>query len=264
MSLSRLALRLAAFEALRPSANVVSDGPWPTLAGNRVWDSRLNTIAEQVEAAENLDELEDRPLVLLFTEDTDFEAYPPFHFPPEKTFVHLVAEIALATRGPVEVDVPFDPENPEAPKTMTVGAVVTPVTDRTREALLDVLEHQVVTAVAGLPSWLLMEIHHIRSVPMRAADKSTVLAARTIVLRCRVVTTARLQPPAPDTTGLALLPNPLRRVATTLLPTGSTGAAECLRIAALLQQPTAPPLLQTIAYTATMGGQPAVAPPPPP
>ena len=48
MSLSRLALRLAAVEALCPSS-LAETGPYPTWAGNEVFDSRITPIADASE-----------------------------------------------------------------------------------------------------------------------------------------------------------------------------------------------------------------------
>src|SRR6266704_771204 len=51
MSLARTALRLATLEALRPTASIASDGPWPTIARKAVFDSRIDLLEAQIRFA---------------------------------------------------------------------------------------------------------------------------------------------------------------------------------------------------------------------
>ena len=46
MALYRTALRLATLESLRPTALLKTQGPWPTLAADRVFDSRLDPLLD--------------------------------------------------------------------------------------------------------------------------------------------------------------------------------------------------------------------------
>ena len=68
MALARLALRLAAIEALLPSA-VAATGPYPTVAGAQVYDSRLDPIADPDAWEAFLTEVEGNPIVIVYTEE---------------------------------------------------------------------------------------------------------------------------------------------------------------------------------------------------
>lgn len=237
MSLSRIALRLAAYEALNPFATITT-GPWPTHAGNRVYDSRIDPVEAPDAVEKLLSQIEGKPIVTLYTEEQESEPYAGAEYPIDKEIVVLVAELMIAARGTIEVQ---DAQG----SVQTFGAITSPATDREREVLLDILEHQVREALAveslasagALYRGVVMEAHHIHSVPQRGADHVTRLAARTVKFRLRVHTTLRaFAPSSPPATGLALLPEPLLSVALALAP-GSTGAAVCASIAQLIGQP---------------------------
>jgi hypothetical protein len=53
MGLYRTALRLATIESLRPASLLDTQGPWPTLAGPRVYDSRIDPIEDLKPGLEN-------------------------------------------------------------------------------------------------------------------------------------------------------------------------------------------------------------------
>lgn len=232
---SCLALRLAAVEALCPSA-LIATGPMPTLAGNLVYDSRIDLIAgaaspEEITAA--LERLENRPLVVLYTEEVKWSAYSSGGHADMMT-VDLVAEVMLAATG-VIVQQGADGSVEQ------IGTLEAPATDRAREADIDMLAWQVESLLdirLMLPSQHLLPLVQMKridgdSVPQRAADRSIRLGART--LRFRVQVKKERWP-----TAAGLLPEPLASVAAAL-PAGSSGRQICDRLAALTAGPPPPP-----------------------
>lgn len=242
MSLSRLALRLAAVEALNPSA-LADSGPWPTIAGNEVYEERLDLLA-QSETQEDLDAalagLENRPVVVVYTEDHATGPYGSVKYPAEENIVTLCVELSIGAQGTVIF------RNAQG-ALIDVGTVDAPVTDREQAALLDVLEEQVrflfdsrrLAPSASLFRKVAMEIRSIDSDPMRAADRTLRLSTRTLKFRVKVKTVAWPDPGSALLTGLAALPEPLYSVATGLAP-DSSGAKLCATLAASM--PGATPL----------------------
>jgi hypothetical protein len=230
MSLARLALRLAAFEALCPSV-LAASGPWPTIAGNLVYDSRIDLIEGDEKA---IAELEGKPLAVVYTERDDQTPYGEgVKYPAQEQVIHLTVEIMIAAAAQVEYV-------NAAGATSSFGALAAPITDRQHEAMLDLLEAQVRRALGkrayedALPSSTLynrvaMEIRHIESLPQRSADRATRIAARTIIFAVKVRTEKwplNLGAGQTAPTGFALLPEPLATVANGL-DSGSTGYALC-------------------------------------
>jgi len=179
MSLHRLALRLAAVEALNPSATVAS-GPWPTIAGGRVFDSRQAALDE-------LTDFEVRPVLVVYTEEESSDAYAGAPYNADEHMVDLVVEAIMAVKGSVEIE--------QADGGMvTVGTVDTPVSDPQHEALLDWLEAGVrrafdrtlVPAASALLYRVGMEVRSITSAPLRTEGKSVRLAARTVTFKMKV------------------------------------------------------------------------------
>ncbi len=257
MSLSRLALRLTAVEALRPYAALVSGGPWPTLAGREVTDTPIDPIEAVDDYNALMDRIEGKAVVSVYTEEHTAEPYQPATFPPEQVVVTLVFEILIATRGVLKV---IGADGTEK----DLGDVVAAVTDRQREATLDVLESQIVQALAVGPSGDLfrkirMEVHRLHSVPQRGDDKTLRLAARTLKLTVKVKN--ERWPAfgvAPPPVGLDLLPEPLRTVGKALDP-ASSGGALCLELAALIAQPAPRVPLAGITLAINVGGEPLAA-----
>ena len=236
MSLSRLALRLAAIEALAPSATA-SAGPWPTLAGRNVFEERIDLIA-QAETAEDLAgalaELENKPVIVVYTEDHHALPYGAAKYPPDENVVTLAIEISLGATGMVPI---FDAEG----RAVEFGALDAPVTDRQQAAILDMLEDQVrrlFDSRQAMPSAALFcsiaqEIRSIHSDPQRAGDRTLRLALRTIKFHCKVAGVAWPAPGAAPAIGLAALPEPLRTVALAL-PAGSDSRALCESLAPMI------------------------------
>lgn len=260
MSLSRLALRLAAVEALCPAA-LIGTGPYPTVAGPRVDDSRIDLIAaaeSPEELAQALSALEDKPLLVVYTEEQQTAPYGDgqFKYPAEENIVTLVIEAMIAGSGVMQIEMPDG-------TTQSVGTFEAPVTDRQHEAMLDLLEAQVryiLTPKNRAPSATLynkvaMETRTIHSDPQRASDRTLRLASRTIKFHVKVKGEIWPQVPAsPAPTGLDMLPDPLKCVAKGLL-SGSSGASLCATIAASIAgAPALPPPLQGVDMYLNLNG----------
>jgi hypothetical protein len=243
MSFSRLALRLAAVEALCPAAALPA-GPFPTVAGPRVYDSRIDLIQanESPEAlAAALAAIENKPLVSVYTEEQRTEPYGTVKYSASENVVTLVIEAMIAASGVTEVTLPDG-------TTQEVGTIEAPVTSREHEALLDVLEGQVRFLLsarrnempapsAELYRKVAMEVRSIESQPLRAADRTLRLAARTIKFEVKIPGESW---PSPTATGLDRFPEPLAMVAKAL-PAGSSGAALVTSLAPMPpEQPAVP------------------------
>ena len=240
MSLARMALRLAAYEALNPYPTMQT-GPWPTIAGKNVFDSRVDLLQED-DKPDIAAELEGKPLLIVYTEEDIATPYQGGRKVPDEQVVHLVVEAMIAARG--EVDVPL----PDG-TTATVGTIEAPISDRQHEAMLDLLEALVrrlldtrnLAPSSALYGQVALETRGIQSFPQRGSDRVTRMAARTIKFEVKVrpdTWPPFLANPAP--TGLAMLPQPLQAVALGL-PAGSSGLAVCQQTAASLQPPMPQP-----------------------
>jgi hypothetical protein len=122
----RLALRVATVGALLNGGNQ----PYPTLAGEFVFDSVLDDIADVVAKRR-------KPVILVRT-DEDQKTYPPDSFSPNGRICCIYIEISVLTsvtdaQGNLKLD--------------------WPQTDSTMEAMLDILEHQVWYALYGWGDW---------------------------------------------------------------------------------------------------------------
>lgn len=227
MSLSRLALRLAAYEALCPYASRSASpaGPWPTIAGANIYDSRLDPVSASDDWESFLASIEGKPIVMLYTEEQETTPVDG-EYPADKEIVDLVAELMIAGIGSVEVELPSG-------GTTTIGALSAPITDPQHEALLDLLEAQACAMLdpQGMlaPAAFLKiarEMHRIHSVPQRDARLSVRLAARTVRFSLRVTATQWPPPLAAGVTapiGLAALPQPLQAVAKLINPASPAG-----------------------------------------
>lgn len=208
MSLSRLALRLAAVEALCPAASLVS-GRYPTLAGSRVYDSRMDAIDALAEDQQG------HPIIVVYTEQSRAVPYAGGKLGSKEHFVDLVIEAGIAVACTIKTIAADGTETEQ-------GDIDFPVTDRQTEAALDLHEamiRRVFDKRAANPDSLFfkvaMDVQSIESDPLRDADKTTRLALRTIRLECKVKAEAWPEPSlAPVAlTELDRLPEPLRSVA---------------------------------------------------
>jgi hypothetical protein len=253
---SRLALRLAAIEALNPSATGAA-GPWPTVAGPRVYDSRIDPIALATSDADYekaLDALENKPLISVYTEDCHDQPQGTDMIWPGNQTVTLVLELMIAARGTIEAEI----TNADGTAgVQTIGALVAPATSQQHEALLDTLEGQcrrLLSLRENRPSGaafrlVAMGCQIITSDPQRDGHRTQRLALRTVKFHLRVHTD--------DFTATTLaqpLPWPLSKVATMFAP-GSSGAATCALVAAAAAlPPVAPVPLDGIAISAPLNG----------
>lgn len=200
--LAREFLRLTALEALRPSALLASNGPWPTLAGAYVSDSRIDPI-------DDLNAEEKRPLIGVFTEGTSLskiaQAGPTFY----KGEVDLVLEISVVANFSVEGEVIVDYAD----------------TDASVEATLGVLEEQIYHALHFGPSGALFrqmvklpfdEWHS--TIKHRSGEESIRLAARTIRARIRVKESCYDPAPVAPPADFDRLPASLKAIAAQLGP----------------------------------------------
>lgn len=245
MSVSRLALRLAVVEALMPHTALVS-GLYPTIAGRRVYDSRMDALDDaEIERAE--------PIAVVYTETQRDETKPGAKTPASIPIITLVIEILVASAGQMVVTTPDGTEE-------TIDTLAIVQADRQQEALLDLLEAQVRRALdphsteqsSALFRRTVVEVRDIESTPLRDAERTVRLAQRTLTFTLRVRETTW---PAPDSiaTGLEGLPEPLRTVALAL-PAGSSARLMCEAMAPLVAAPTPLTPLETIAIYAAVDG----------
>ncbi len=127
MALYRTALRLATLESLRPTALLKTQGPWPTLAADRVFDSRLDPLLD-------LTKDQHKAVIVVYT-DEDL-GYGSQHRggPPFRREVDLIFEISQIASAPSEAD----------PSVYIAGI---PQTDAELEAELDRIETEIYFAL---------------------------------------------------------------------------------------------------------------------
>jgi hypothetical protein len=241
--LSRLALRLATVEALAPTARVLANaGPWPTLAQNRVFDSRDMPI-------DDLTPGDARPVICVYTEDDDGNAGQTRGGPPFLMTVDLIFEISL----PLKV---VEGNNP------TVFVVSDPITTPQLEAGLDFLSAQIFFVLLYADAGAIWRnvcgrrVHNPRSTVHRTSEEGVRLARRTMTWKVEIEGDRYDPAPATTPTGLAILPHPLRDVAAAL-PSGGYGA----RIVAGLIAETTAPVMPDAVPLDTVGLNVTVEPP---
>lgn len=222
MSLARLALRLATVEALCPTASLLADGPWPTLAKKHVFDLRIDPI-------EDLKIGEDCPIICVYTEHDDGKAGQMRGGPPFLLTIDLVFEFSVIVRVAEEAE-------------PNVFAAAYPFTDPELETSLDLLEAQIKFILLYAPAgeiWRKVSrsrVHNPRSAVHRTSEEGARLARRTMTWKVEVEDDEFNPDPTAILTGFAILPRPLRGVAE-MLPKGSYGRKV---IAGLVNEPTAP------------------------
>lgn len=255
--LSRLALRIAAIEALAPSDAVELGLPMPTIAGNRVYDSRQSPI-------DSAADIEGKPIVIVYTEAQDFKPYPSGSTRADDTHVTLIIELMIASRGIVTIGLPDG-------TTQDVGTLDTPMMEGPQEALLDLLEAMVRrrldTRADASPEGLRFRniaagFKSIESVPARDDSRTVRMAARTLSFQAKIPMDrwpdATLSPVT--VTGLDALPEPLRSLAKSL-PASSPHLATCQAIASAIADPADLTPLQQIGITADINRSSPQTPP---
>jgi hypothetical protein len=227
MSLSRLALRLTAMEAARPTAALAA-GPFPTLAGKLVFDSRLDPI-------EDLNPAEQQPVVTVYTEDDAGTGGQARGGPPFKRMVDLCFEIAVVVST--------------RPRGADAYQAFYPETDAELEASLDLLEAQIRFALFYGPTGALWrqltgrKVPEIHSLPHHTAEERIRLARRTVRMKVQLPDDDYDPAPGAAPTGNARLPEPLRGVIAQLsqtcygavLAAGLSAAAPVMPVATPLQ-----------------------------
>ena len=229
--LSRLALRLAAMEALAPSS-LLETGGGMTLVGRHVYDSRQMLI-------DGLDEtLENQPVICVYTEEVEGLPYMGNKIALELFSVSLVVEMTIVSKSTIGVQ---DAEHNFA----TIGEINVPLMESVHEGILDVLEAQVMRRLVlkadcddakQLFHSIAIEVVALQSYPLRDNARSARLAGRTLSIKCRILPDdwpeASLTPVVRE--GFDLLPNPLQKVAR-FLPEQSSGYQLCKEIVPLIQ-----------------------------
>jgi hypothetical protein len=211
MAFYRTALRLATIESLRPAALLNTQGPWPTLAGARVFDTRLDPF----------DDIGPKPkaAIAVYTEADPGYAGQRRGGPPYRREVDLVFEISQIAKAQSDSD----------PSVYVAGV---PLTDPELEAELDRIETEISLALMfntnGItirhggetkPLWRALTgrmVTEPRSMPHRTSEESERLAMRTVTWKTQVPDDLFEIPPPADVTGLDRLPEPLRAVAKAL------------------------------------------------
>lgn len=239
MMLSRTALRLAVVEVLSPYAENASGATaWPTFAGPAVFDTQISPTALA-------DVDKPGPLIVVYTDETSLKA--------DGTDVTLASSstkqrVTLAFEIQVPVSVPTDAGG----AVLTVGP-----TDAGAEALLDLLEEQILQRIAdgrmnGPLVDILAEIVEVDSQPYRDPDTETRLSARRLELICSVKRGERWPSGvAVDADPLAWLPAPFSKVAA-LLPLGSYGRKVATMLGGLIGQPALFPALDELRLAANL------------
>ncbi len=168
MSLSRLAMRLAAVQALRGR----------TLAGERVFDSVIDPIRLTTEQGR-------QPLVIVTTDQHE-ASVSGRDLCGGTQQCSLVIEVAIADAAQVPAQ---DGQGAET-------SIEVPHTDEGMELMLDLLEHQVsVTLAQGTHAWSDIWMGFVPSVASRisrrgaSSDNGLRFAARQIILVCDLINT---------------------------------------------------------------------------
>jgi hypothetical protein len=200
--LSVLALRLAAIEALRPTACVLSDVGWPTLARTQVLDSRLDPIDDLAPATA-------QPVIAVYTQEADGLAGEKRGGPPFLVTVDLVFEFSVVVMVPDDADPGvYVPANPQ--------------TDAELEAALDLVEAQIFFCLLYGPTGQLWRnicgrrVHAPRSVPHRTSEEGVRLARRTMTWKTEVAEDCFDPAPLTAPSGFEIFPEPLRSLALAL------------------------------------------------
>lgn len=234
MSLAALALRLAAVEALCPTAALAADpiGPFPTVAGARVGDTYGRPIDRMGEAGR-------LPLISVFTEDAngrprgDGDAASPYF---ETTT--LVVEIEVNELDGSDTD-------------------MVPATSADAEALLDLMAAQVYRALAFGPTGVLFrqvrrQIVSIRRTPLRDPIDGIRFARKTLAIEV-----AHDGDDWSDVlAGTATLPQPLATVAAGL-PAGSYGTGIIAALGPMVAPASSPEALEEIRIGLSIAALPA-------
>jgi hypothetical protein len=171
MSLARLMLRSLAIAAIQKQTDDTLD---PTMAGDRVYDSRLDPI-------EFTADVKELPAVIVYTDDDDSEIINRGTGDgPRRRTVDLRVEILLGT---------FSIELVDGANALSYSL---PTTDAELEAKLDMFEQQVKWALGALPGRAysaafanyVVRVEKISSMVRRDDNGNNKLAARHLIYTC--------------------------------------------------------------------------------
>ena len=213
MSLARTALRLAVIEALKADATVTA------LCQDRIYDSLI----------EEFDSTQPVPMIVVLTEQDGGKAFNPQNGGlPFDQVCELTLEIACRQ---------IAPDDPNGQPQIAI-----PQTDRELEANIDLLEQRAVEAItiADTPQSRLVRqavtrrVTKFSSVRFASDQTGVKLAVRELRLTVELKGETPGNPLDMPAGPFALLPDPLRTVATAMLP-GSSGLLTCQMIAAAIQ-----------------------------
>ncbi|WP_315768222.1 hypothetical protein [Bradyrhizobium sp. SZCCHNR2012] len=239
MTLARTALRLATIAALQGA----DTNSGPTIARNRVYDSRIEDFSPETFPADAL------PTIIVLTDEDDGDALSHQNGgPPFRRRIKLVLEFAMV-QG---YDVPVEEGG-------TVFAPGYPATDAEHEASLDFLEFQIAQKLAsGLDAASVLWRNIIRvwkrDCHRQVMDQSGVkIAARVLTWDCEISDDQLEIYPSdkPPPIGFDVFPEPMRSVAKSLAP-GSSAHAVAVALATALVPVTVDPL-KGIDYTSVSG-----------
>lgn len=224
MTLARTALRLAAINSLLGASSTAG----PTIANNRVYDSRITDFSPETFADDA------KPTIIVMTDSDEGEQLsrqnggPPFH-----RLIDLVFELGIV----------------QTQKDGTDFVIGYPDTDARHEAALDVLEYQITRRLGYDPDPSAVLFRKFVRPKKHECHRQTLddagvkIACRILTWTCEVNDDQVIQYDTAGTvpTGLAALPEPLKSVAAAMI-FGSSGADACNAIAAALAPLTVPPL----------------------
>lgn len=191
-------------EALRPTAAHPA-GPWPTIAGGNVFDSRLDPIDDLAPSTS-------KPVVVVYTEHDNGDPSQAGGGPDFKRIADLIVEVAVVARV----------DDGATPGAYEAGV---PETDAELEASLDLIEAQVRFALMFGPTGALWRqltrnrVMEIRSAPQRTSEERVRLAMRTLTMQVRIPDDCYDPAPATAPAGNDRLPEPLRSVIAALAGT---------------------------------------------
>lgn len=212
---ARMMLRNATVNALTEKG---LDGQFPTIAGERVFDSRIIPIQET-------DVQNEIPICMVYTVGQEREKLNRTRTSHPLDLMHLVdlvIEIVVATTGVEEIK--------DGRKTVKKKVLRIVETDAELDALLDLLEAQVVRALAspwnkwcGIWHKLVTDVTSYSSEREADGDKNNRLAMRQITYQCRIC------PDPVPVPGIAKDGEPASQVTADLIPVTGTYIDDLLR-----------------------------------
>lgn len=217
MTVARTALRLAVIQCLKGAAD-----PRPTIAGRRIYDSRIAPEEPDVFSEEA------KPIAIVLTDGDNGDALSEQNGgPPFERKIDLVFDLGMVCREKADDDAD--------------GYIVGyPDTDARLEASLDTLQTQIIRQLTSGSDPLAIFFQRFvriwkqeshRQVEDEAAMK---MARRLWTLTCQLNDDIyELYPLGGAPSGFDVLPEPLRTVAS-LMPQGSSGADICAAVAVAL------------------------------